>query len=171
MSVFLQPLQTVTVGAGGVATISFASIPQGYTDLVVKCSLAASGAATSVNGTMYLNGNNSNGSFTNLFGNGSGASSSRVSGYMDVVTTPGSTSTANTFSSNEIYFANYTSSNYKSIISDSVNENNTAAADQVLRSILWSNTAAINQIQITCTNGSWVQYSKVSLYGVLRNGI
>jgi hypothetical protein len=34
----MTALSTVTVGAGGAATIDFTSIPQTYTDLIVKIS-------------------------------------------------------------------------------------------------------------------------------------
>jgi hypothetical protein len=171
MSVFLQPLQTVTVGSGGAANVSFNNIPQGYTDLMLKISAAGvySGGYDSLG--MYFNGSQATISNTILNGNGSSANSSR-STYRALATLNG-TNTPNVFTSLEIYIPNYTSANYKQIIFDGVTEANATFSVQTLGAELWSNTAAITSLSFdTATSGQNIaQYSKFSLYGVLRQGI
>lgn len=148
------------------ATVSFTSIPVGYTDLVLKVS-ARSNFAT-IGDTIYLELNNSSTNFTSRYlrGSGSAADSGNLNqfgGYAD-----GASETANTFSNIDLYFPNYTSSNYKSYSVDSVDENNATQAYQVLIAGLWSNTAAINQITLTLNAGrSFVANTTATLYGVL----
>jgi len=171
MSIFLQPLQTVTVGSGGASSVTFTSIPQGYTDLVVKTSVRSQGT----NGTcvMFFNSDTtqSNYSVTRLYGNSSSAGSAAYSAPYFVYSNE-SNFTSNTFTNGEVYIPNYTSSNYKSVISDMVNENNATLGEQFLSAGLWRNTSAITSITIQeAVDAGFVQYSKFSLYGVLRQGI
>jgi hypothetical protein len=91
--------------------------------------------------------------------------------YIDSNASPGwvdrSAFTANTFSNQEIYIPNYTSSNYKSYSSDAVTENNATTVAMGMFAMLWSQTAAINQLTITTDSGNNLsQYSTAYLYGV-----
>jgi len=174
MSVFLQPLQTVTVGSGGAASVSFTSIPQGYTDLVLKTSARTTGGGNVDNSIFRFNGDSSSlYSMTRLYGSGTSTTSdSQQSGGPNFDAFPASGTTSNTFGSSEYYIPNYAGSNYKSFINDAVNENNGSTAYQVLEAGLYRNTSAITSITITLgSGGNFVQYSKFSLYGVLRQGI
>ena len=85
-----------------------------------------------------------------------------------VFDTIGNTATANTFNSTTFYIPNYAGSTNKSFSFDQVNENNTTAANQVLGSVLWSNTAAITSISLTSPGYNFVQYSTASLYGITK---
>jgi hypothetical protein len=170
MSVFLQPLQTVTVGVGGVSSVTFSSIPQTFTDLKIQYSISSTFASSNDSIVLAFNSSTSNFSNTYMYGYPPGGNAvfgrnSYLGGLSD-----GSTATANTFANNEIYIPNYTSSNYKSYIVDSVNENNSTSAFQFLIAGLWSSTSAISSITFT-TSLLISQYSKFSLYGVLRQGI
>jgi hypothetical protein len=173
MSVFLQPIYTQTVGSGGAASVSFNSIPQGYTDLVVKMSVASvySGGYDSLG--MYFNGSQANESNTNLQGNGSSASSQRSTYRSIALINSIGFGGANVFSNGEIYIPNYAGANYKQVIVDLVAENNGTTGFQYMTSMLWSQTAAITSLSFdTATSGQNIaQYSKFSLYGVLRQGI
>jgi hypothetical protein len=172
MSVFLQPIYTQTVGAGGAASITFNNIPQTFTDLKIIVSSRTSNTGATDSLGMYINGVQTNRSNTLLYGNGSGAFSVRGT-YRDVGTSDAGGSTSNTFSNIEIYIPNYISSNYKQIISDSVEETNAAATTLEMRANLWSSTAAITSLSFDCASSglNFVQYSTFSLYGVLRQGI
>lgn len=161
-----------TVGSGGAANITFSSIAGTYTDLCVKISGRGDASGTSDAGIkLTFNGNTSSYSHRYLIGTGSAASSgtnaysvgtaSIYAGTMDATT-----ATSNTFSNTEIYIPNYTSSNYKSVSIDSVDEDNTTLAYAVLIAGLWSNTAAITSVALTPTTGNFVQYSTAYLYGV-----
>ena len=154
-----------TVGSGGVSSVTFSSIPATYTDLVVKSSIRAT-AATS-GGFLTFNGSTSGYSEKLLYGDGSaaGSASNSGAGFVWPFLTVSSSYTANTFSSGEIYIPNYTSSNFKSVSSDVVQENNATASAVYLDAGLWSNTAAISSI--TFTSGSnFAQYSTFYLYGI-----
>ena len=156
-------ISTVTVGSGGAANIEFTSIPQTYTDLLVKVSLRSD--EDNVTAFLEFNGSSSNLSQRFLQGSGSAASSG-TSSLIHVMEDP-SSATANVFSSNEIYVPNYTGSTYKSVSIDGVTEKNATDAYARLLAGLWSNTAAITSLKITCTAaGDFVQYSSVSLYGI-----
>ena len=152
-----------TVGAGGATSVSFSSIPQTYTDLVLKISSRTNRAT--VNDGYYVRFNSSTTGYSGiiLYGNGSSAVSSSGTTIID----DAASSTASTFSNAEIYIPNYTSSNYKSYSVDSVMENNATTAYVWPVSVLWANTAAITSIQITPDVGpNFVQYSTAYLYGV-----
>jgi hypothetical protein len=158
-------ISSVTVGAGGAASMGFTSIPSTYTDLLVKVS-ARTNRALTVDGVL-ISFNSSTSNFTNKYleGDGSSASSSSLARF--AADAPGSTATASTFGNGEIYIPNYAGSNYKSLSSDSVTENNATGALTDLLANLWSDTAAITSITLTSGFGtSFDQYSTAYLYGI-----
>jgi hypothetical protein len=168
MSVFLQPLQTVTVGSGGATTITFSSIPQTYTDLIIKFSTRSTWGQVFGGEGFSINGGSTAITGMRVLGNGSSASSAATF----TIDGAGANATANTFGSGEIYIPNYTSSNYKSILAEVVGENNNSTALQQLLAGLWSSTSPITSITFTAQSGqSETQYSTFYLYGVLRQGI
>jgi hypothetical protein len=161
-------ISSVTVGSGGAASIDFTSIPSTYTDLQLVMSLRSAGTGVSTRyASVSFNSNTSNYSYRRLYGNGSSAGSD--SGTLRIIgTIPGSTVTANTFASLQMYVPNYAGSNNKSYSCDSVEENNATGAEADLIAGLWSNSAAITSIAITSDQGSFnlVQYSTAYLYGI-----
>jgi hypothetical protein len=159
----MQLIETVTVGSGGAASITFSSIPATFTDLYLVMSLRNT-VATST-GTLALN---TGGIYTRrrLLGDGSSASSDTPSSdYL----CSSSTDTASTFGTTGIYIPNYTSSVAKSYSVDTVSENNATTAYQILIAGLWSGTDAVTTITLTPQGASadWAQYSSASLFGVL----
>ena len=163
-------LEKIVVGAAGASSVTFNSIPQtGYTDLVIRSSIRATGATSG--GFLTFNGSTSGYSEKLLYGTGSvtGSASNSGAGLVWVFENVPSTYTANTFSNGEIYIPNYTSANYKSMSVDNVQENNATTSDQYLVAGLWSNTAAITSINIA-SSSSFAQYSSFYLYGVAKLG-
>jgi len=174
MALTYEAIATTTVGSGGAANIEFTSIPQTYTDLLVKLSLRStysSGAATQ---QLYMtfNGNGSSYSARQLYGDGSSATSDTLSNsgaVISIVNTNADGVTASTFSSTDIYIPNYAGSTNKSTSADSVTENNGTAALAGLNAGLWSNSAAITSIKFepqTSVSANWKQYSTATLYGI-----
>ena len=162
-------ISSVTVGSGGAATIDFTSIPQIYTDLVIKISYrstATPGVAVDNLTAQYNGVTSSSYSERGLGGNGSVAYSQSYSRtVVGVGLGNSSNSTSNTFGNTDIYIPNYTSSNYKSSSADGVTENNATASWVEMDAGLFSNTSAITSIKLTC-GGNFVQYSTAYLYGI-----
>lgn len=159
-------VSTTTVGSGGAANITFSSIPQTGTDLLVVLSgrVTTDGAVG-----IYFNGSNS--SLTNRFlrGSGSAASSNSASviGYIGESSVDGQT--ANTFGNVSVYIPNYTGSTNKSFSVDAVSENNATSAYQTLVAGLWSSTAAITSLTLLpASSATFKQYSTASLYTITK---
>jgi hypothetical protein len=149
------------------ASVTFSSIPQTYTDLVLKIS-ARQGAENAFN--LRFNGDSSSiYSFIMLGGDGSSASSARTTGAGQIVArgiNP-SVATANVFGNAEIYIPNYANTSYnKSISVEGVNENDATEIYMAFVSGLWNNTNAITSITILARDGNLVQYSVFDLYGI-----
>ena len=162
-------LETISLTQSA-ASVTFDNIPQsGYTDLKIVMSSRVTGTGTIANVGISFNGSSSSFTARYLGGNGSSASSGAPTGtdgplliwtatYNDII--------ANTFGNTEIYIPNYTSSNYKSVSTDGVGENNATDGRVAFTATLWSNTAAITSIGLTPQSGSFVANSTFSLYGV-----
>jgi hypothetical protein len=110
-------------------------------------------------------------SWTRLYGTGSGAGATRNGNTIQTQYSwgqhiPGSSSTANTFGSFEIYIPNYSASNFKQSTIESVTENNATAVEMALIAGLYRNTAAINSITFTLLGQTILQYSTFTLYGI-----
>lgn len=165
MAYTYSKLASYTVGSGGIASVSFLAIPQNYTDLVVKFSARSTVANNSI--SLELNNSSSNFSNKHIYGAGSGAaaSGSRTDFYESSVVNE-SGYTASVFGNSEIYFSNYAGSNYKSFSIDGVIENNATLSYITLIAGLWSNTQPITSMNIIATNGSFVQYSTFTIYGI-----
>lgn len=155
-------ITSVTVGAGGAATIDFTSIPGTYTDLVVLLSARA----TSTTATITLSINGSTTSFTGRYLQGNGASSTSTTSTTLIGNSDISTDTANTFSNLQLYIPNYAGSTNKSFSVDTVTENNAATAYTQIFAGLWSNTNAITQVTLNLAN--FAQYSTAYLYGLTK---
>ena len=171
----LIPIQTYTLTSSS-TSILFSNIPQNYTDLKLVVSARATTGESFGQLKIYPNGSTSSNTRRNLgtFGSASVASYSdtdKMVGYVN-----GDSSTASTFSSTEVYFTNYTSSNYKPYSSETIVENNsTSVFSTTLYSSLWSSTSAITSLQIVVVNSSQtvcniLSGSTFTLYGI-SNGV
>jgi hypothetical protein len=160
----LIPIQTYTLGSTS-TSVTFSNIPQNYTDL--KLVVSARSSATPAEG-MYVSFNGSASSFTGkyLLGDGTNATSGSLAQYVGSIF--GAVGTSNVFNNTEIYVPNYTSSNNKSFSVDNVAESNGTTGYQNIIAGLWSNTAAITSITLTCTG--FLTNSTFTLYGI-SNGV
>jgi|688.fasta_scaffold1287121_1 hypothetical protein len=163
-----EVISSVTVGSGGAANIQFTSIPQTFTDLIVKLSGRSTASDLSDNLNFRINGNTSSVySERLLYGTGSAAGSTTYSGTESLLQHENAnTSTANTFANIEFYFPNYTSSNNKSVSVDAVTENNGTYAAARFNAVLFSNTSAITSLTFYPNTGNFMQYSTAVLYGI-----
>ena len=162
MAATYEPIATTTLGSG-VATITFASIPQTYTDLILSFNGdAGSGIAT------YLNLNNDGGtnySYLYFYADGSYPyTNSQTSQTAYRYSGPGGIQ--NSF--HLINFLSYTSSTYKTILQNGAMTTTGASGNgPLLECGLWRSTAAITRIDLT--NSSSINFSAgtiATLYGV-----
>jgi hypothetical protein len=160
----MTKLATVTVSSS-VASASFTNIPQSYSDLVVLLSVRTTAAEEASSLHISLNGLAQSVSTSQYLVTNAGApfggSSTGWVAYAN-----GNTSTANIFSNTELIISDYATNNYKTLTSDTVQENNGSTAYMGFLSNVWANTSPVTSITITPVNGSLAQFSTVTLYGV-----
>lgn len=166
-------LAEVNVGAGGTSSITFSSIPSTYTDLILKVSLRRDSNFT--RRVLQLRFNGATSGYSDMMVNGDGSSTGSGPGLGGGVAIamwdiPAALSTANTFSSVEIYIPNYTGSSQKSVSIDGAGENNSTQAYMGLAAGLSNITSAISSINLyTDQGGNFTQHSTVSLYGITKS--
>jgi len=163
-------LETISLTQSA-ASVTFDNIPQtGYTDLKIVLS-ARDSSTGNASGNYYTIAFNGGSSYAARYlqGNGSSANSGtepQLAGISDAAS-----GTANTFSNDEVYIPNYTSTTNKSYSVDAVNENNTTGAYATLVAGSATSSTAINSITFTPnSSASFLQYSTFSLYGVAAFG-
>jgi hypothetical protein len=153
-------------------SVTFSSIPATYTDLVLKVSARGSVASTQSNLAVELNSDASAlYSAIFLFMTGATPYSQGWTGDTYARTygnTVGSTATANTFSSFELYLPSYTASQNKPLSTFGVTENNSASNATITATAnLYRSTAAISAIRFFNNDSSnFVADSSFNLYGI-----
>lgn len=172
----MKLISTVTVGAGGAASIDFASIPGTYTDLLIVASIRSALVTGDASDGVFLRFNGSTSGYTtrDFYGNGASAASSvnpyGVTSATFVGSISAAGSTSSTFGSQSIYIANYASATNKNVSTDSAQERN-ASSPTYLECLtgVWANGAAITSLSLFSANSStWAQYSTASLYGITK---
>jgi hypothetical protein len=155
------PIATQTLGSAA-SSVTFSSIPSTYTDLVLIISAQTSTGSNGYDIRGQFNGDTgTNYSHTQMFGNGSSASSSRESNvaYMKF----GLTDTSN-FTVARVNIMNYSNTTtYKTVITrrDDASQYTIEVVD------LWRNTAAITSIYIYPeTASNFTAGSTFTLYGI-----
>lgn len=163
----MELIQTIDVGVGGSASITFSSIPQTYTDLyLVLSARTTTGAGLD---TPYLTINSVSCAGYRLEGSGgSGAAKGYSSSNQSVGYVNGSGSTSNCFSNASILISNYTLSATKLVTMETAMEQNSSAAYSVLVGAICSNTSPATTVSITGGGGNFMQYTTASLYGILK---
>lgn len=162
MAVTYDKIATTTLGSAQ-TTVSFSSIPQTYTDLIVIINAKANTGGVIGQLAQFNGDTGANYSFTYLNGNGSSASSGRVTGttnqaWADLA---GSSTSPNTIIAQINNYSNSTT--YKTTISRGSDANNVAQAIVGL----WRSTAAITSILLFPNSG--IQFASggtFTLYGI-----
>jgi hypothetical protein len=167
-------IASATVGSTPVATIVFNSIPQTYTDLIIKVSGRVDSATATQSMAMAFNaaaqGNVWSQKWINSDGAvGYGSGSYSGAGALYPFYLPAATATSNTFGNGEIYITNYSSTTQnKSVSTDGVTENNASSSGSQrgeFGAMLFAATAAVSSITLY-GNTNFVQYSTVTIYGI-----
>ena len=165
-----ESISTVSVGAGGAASITFSSIPATYTHLQIRFiarSTYASGNIDIVG--MQLNSDTANNyAWHWLFGDGSsaGAGSATTTSNITFRDISNANTTANTFGAFVIDILDYANtSKYKTsraLGGYDANGNGKINLD----SGVWMNTSAVSNIALYAGNANFAQYSSFALYGI-----
>ena len=155
------------------ASVTFSSIPNTYTDLVLKYSARQTGTSDVQDSIQIgVNGAPSGTSFstTRLRGNGSAASSNRSSNSSNYNLEQGATAggnVANTFAQGEIYIPSYTASQNKPASSFTAHEDNASLAYLRANASLWRSTSAITSLVLQLESGqNFISGSSFFLYGI-----
>jgi hypothetical protein len=155
------------VGSGGAASIEFTNIAQTGKDLLIVLSSRVALASSARSLYLKFNGSStSDYSSKYLRGSGSTASSGNNASAteMFIAEINAGNNTANTFTSTQIYLANYSVSQNNSVSVDSVMENNDTFAMSYLTAGVRANTAAITSLELFSSGTTFVQYTTASLY-------
>jgi hypothetical protein len=163
-------LQTVTVGAGGSASISFTSIPSTYKHLQIRgIGRSTDGSTNDVTGRLQFNTDT-----------GSNYSSHRIYGYGSSAGSDASTS-ATQISFATILADGNTASCFSAVVCDvldyaNVNKNKTTRSItggetnslgmMFATSGNWRSTSAVTSITLFPSSGNWKQYTEFALYGI-----
>ena len=163
-----------TVLTGTQATVTFSSISNAYTDLLLSISARSDRASWVDNINLQINslavGNYSQ---TDVYAYGTSALSNRLirtdNQLIRLYAIDGATATSNTFGSMEIYIPNYTGSTLKPVSISFNNENNSSADFQLGASAVLANTtSAITSLTLTPQYGTnFVSGSRFDLYGII----
>jgi len=158
-----ESIQTVTVGAGGTATVTFSSIPATYTHLQIR-GIARASADTQLDVTLNSD-TGSNYSYHTLLGYGSGTDSSGGATQAKIVM-EAMTNTASVFAAYVIDILDYANTNKYKTSRNLAGYDNNSGGRVSLNSGNWRNTNAITSITLTCRSDNFQQYSQFALYGI-----
>jgi hypothetical protein len=155
------PLATTTVSGTSTSSITFSSISQAYTDLILVCNGGMISGGADDNKTTFNGDTGTNYSRTLLFGGFSGAQSFRNSNQAYIAAPYWSSAYANQTTFHIMNYSNSTTNKTVLMRSDNPNEATVAGV------FLWRSTAAINSITITrASTVNFASGSTFTLYGL-----
>ena len=170
-------IKTTTVGAGGISSISFGSIPATYTDLMIVGAVKTNRNATNDFIKGYFNTDQTDGNYSGYLAYGSatgtatgvtfaGASAPRYFNECSGDTA----NVTNNFSSTYIYIQDYATAGItKSYSTEGGHSAHGGTNSQIVSFGIgrWSGTDAINAVTfVPGVQTLWLQHSTLSLYGV-----
>jgi hypothetical protein len=154
-----------TTGSGNPSSITFSSIPQTYTDLVLVTQVRSTGSSFSQTRIRYNGDSGSNYSGTVVLGNGTAASSYRETNATEMLVAYDalSSSTAGYFSPTILNIMDYANTTtYKTLLARSSNAVGNAMADV----FMWRNTAAVTSISVITATHTFDTGCIFKLYGI-----
>jgi len=154
-----------TILTGNQASVTFSSISNTYTDILLSYSIRGTNGDGFRGLRLSVNGSTANLSVLQLQGFGSGTPGS-YTGANDIGAGNTAGSTGNTFTSGQIYFTNYTSSNNKPFSGETAAETNATFSVLQIYAGLYSSSSAISSLGIAFDADSLVANSTFYLYGI-----
>lgn len=166
-----ESIATYLVGSGGVADVTFSSIPSTYKHLQIRG--IARNMHTVVGDTLRFQYNGdtaSNYNFHSLYGTGSSVASysSGSTNIPAIANAIGGNGLANDFAPFIYDILDYANTNKYKVgrMLGGSDQNSASGAEIDLNSTLWRSTAAISSIKLYCTTANLAQYSHFALYGI-----
>lgn len=164
-----------TVGAGNASQIDFTNIPQEYTHLQLRI-FGRGNTSFSEGLSTYLFINNdgaSNYSWHRMRGNGASVFSDNGSsvGVISIQATVGDTGVSNVFGVSIIDILDYTNTTKNKTIKAVGGVDRNGSGNACLISGLWRSTSAINQVRVITDSTTWLQGTRVDLYGVTSSQV
>ena len=170
-----ESIATQTVGSGGVASVTFSSIPSTYKHLQIRF-IGRSTVSNVNDGYISMRFNSdSGGNYTFLHylqGDGATASAGALytSGWDNIYSSiaAGNTATASVFGTGIVDILDYTSTNKYKVVRHLSGMDNNGAGKVGLGSGNWNTTNAITSITLGANGfgSNWTQYSSFALYGI-----
>jgi hypothetical protein len=166
-----ESINTVTVGSGGQATITFASIPATFKHLQIRAIGRTDRASTLDGFRIQFNNITTTAQYRSHFlgGNGSTTFSGDELNTAGVVNQrfSGATSTASMFGASVVDILDYTDTNKNKTVRCLGGTDQNGSGEIYLTSGVWLNTDAINEIDIVPNIGTnFVQHTQFALYGI-----
>ena len=165
-----ESIETVTVGAGGAANITFSSIPATYKHLQVRGIVRSTRALSQAGLILRLNSDTGNNySWHFLIANGSSVSSGNTSGlpsFMYLGEQPAGDATSGVFGSVIIDILDYTNTNKYKTVRTLSGQDRSGSGEVGIISGSWRNTNTITSLTISEDVSSIAQFSSVGLYGI-----
>jgi hypothetical protein len=163
-------IATTTVGAGGVSSITFSSIPSTYQHLQVRMIARTNrGVAGEFLKVVFNSDTSSIYTTHQLWGDGTSALAFANTGqaFTNINRFTGSPAAANVFGSAYMDILDYTNTNKNKTIRTLGGYDDNSTGEMYFCSGLWQSTAAINSITISPGGGTTLnQYSSFALYGI-----
>jgi hypothetical protein len=160
-------IATVTVGSGGVGSISFTSIPSTYTHLQIR----GIGRSATTNNAWRVRFNGDSGSNYSRhysFGDGSGTQYLTAINQTSIGLGVFSTSSQSTgvFTSTAFDILDYRNTSKNSTLRAVTGFDNNGSGTVGWFSGAWFNTAAVTSLEIFVDSGNIAEYSSFALYGI-----
>ena len=166
----MDALATVTVPSGGVASIEFAGIPQGYKHLQLRASSRLNYANWWASTSMRFNGDSGNNySYHDLGGEGASAFAQNAvsQNKMYIGWSSGTTTNANVFGAIVTDILDYASNTKNKTVRSLTGVDGNGGGIISIESNAWYSTSPVTSISIIPNNGTtFQQYSQFALYGV-----
>jgi hypothetical protein len=170
-----ESIQTVTVGSGGQATVSFTSIPSTYKHLQIRAIARSTIAGSNADNVAFRINADTGSNYTThrLTGSDTANAAGFVSldyGYLPS-TIPSSGTLSNTFGGIVMDLLDYTNTNKNKTLraltgfDENGHSGNAGAARIQLSSCLWNSTSSITSIEFV-NSGTFAQYTQFALYGI-----
>lgn len=162
-------IATITVGAGGSASIDFTSIPSTYTHLQLRGIVKNTAANTTIGSGYFRLNNDTGANYATHYLNGSGTATgagglaSQTSAYGLTDIGANATSVFGLFVMDILDYKN--TNKYKTVRSLTGVDNNGSGFVQFF-SGLWMSTSAVDRVTLIPGSNNFAQYSTVALYGI-----